>query len=379
MAVGRIWQAEWKESKDSRSGVTVKQLTDYKCHSHHLYFTNPGWYDGGRKLLFGSDRENRTNLFGLDLVTGDIVQLTDYPALDTRRALKTLRTCVSPVKDEAYTEYDGQVFALDLNTMSVRALWDVPSGYNISMLNATADGKYVCAGIYEDLSARFRIDLNRGYVGFEEIWNARPHAQIVRIPVDGGAAEIVWEENYWIGHINTSPTQSHLLTFCHEGPWNKVDNRIWGLDMLTGKAWHIRPREAQEFVGHEYWHADGVRVGYHGAWGDGRKFFGSLRYDNSDRIEVPFPHDTGHVHSNDASMIVGDAHNVRLWRWNGVDYDGPRVLCEHRSSFHIQQVHVHPRFSPDGKYVIFTSDTTGYGNVYKVEIQEFDSLPLDEK
>lgn len=88
------------------------------------------------------------------------------------------------------------------------------------------------------------------------------------------------------------------------------------------------------------------------------------------------------MHSNDFSLIVGDASPVvRIWRRNdeaggeGVNFDGPRVLCEHRSSFHIQKVHVHPRFSPDGSYVVFTSDRSGYGNVYLVEVPEFGSLP----
>ncbi|MBM3889895.1 MAG: oligogalacturonide lyase, partial [Verrucomicrobia bacterium] len=61
----RRTKAEWSTYKDAQSGVEVVQLTNYKGHSHHFYFTNPGWYDGGRKLLFSSDRDNRTNLHGI--------------------------------------------------------------------------------------------------------------------------------------------------------------------------------------------------------------------------------------------------------------------------------------------------------------------------
>jgi oligogalacturonide lyase len=188
---------------------------------------------------------------------------------------------------------------------------------------------------------------------------------------------MVWEEKTWIGHVNTSPTQAHLLTFCHEGPWEMVDNRIWGMDLGSGDVWKIRPRQDEEIVGHEYWHADGERIGYHGAWPDGRKLFGHVRCDNTERVEVDFPFETGHIHSNDHRLIVGDAGSVvRLWRWNGEGYDGPRVLCEHRCSKHIQNLHVHPRFSPDGTEVLFTSDRSGYGNVYLAEVPEFESLPL---
>jgi len=44
----------------------------------------------------------------------------------------------------------------------------------------------------------------------------------------------------------------------------------------------------------------------------------------------------------------------------------------------LQQVHVHPRFTPDGRGVLFTSDRSGYGNVYLVEVPEFDRLPPAE-
>ena len=91
-----------------------------------------------------------------------------------------------------------------------------------------------------------------------------PLSQVLSISVDTGQADVVWEERSWVGHINTSPTQPHLLTFCHEGPWNLVDCRIWGLDMNTGQAWKIRPTVPDESVGHEYWFKDGIHIGYHG-------------------------------------------------------------------------------------------------------------------
>jgi len=215
MATGDTWPCECKEIEDPASGVTLRQLTDYKGHSHHVYFTNPGWYAGGRKMLVGCDRDNRTNLFAIDL-----------------------DTC---------------------------------------------------------------------------------------------------------------------------------------------EAWPIRPREGGEAVGHEYWLADGETIAYHGRWPDGRKLFGRIRYDNADRLEVAFPHDTGHMHSNAFDLLVGDGPPyIRLWRWNGEGFDGPRILAEHRSSMHIQKAHPHPRFDPEGRHVVFTSDRSGYCNVYQAAVPDFESLPAIE-
>ena len=81
MTPSQTYPAEWKRYPDPVSGVQITQLTNYKAHSHHLYFTNPGWYAGGSKLLIGSDRGNRTNLWGVDLADGSLMQLTDLPEL----------------------------------------------------------------------------------------------------------------------------------------------------------------------------------------------------------------------------------------------------------------------------------------------------------
>ena len=377
MGVGAQFPAEWHTYTDRLTGVTVRQLTRYKGHSHHFYFTNPGWYDNDRRLLFSSDRENRTNLYSLELATGVITQLTDLAPLPLPREVEFLRACVSTVTNEAYFWHGYQLLALDLATLTTRVLYEMPQGWDVSMINATADGRYVCASISEDLSDRFPVDLLRGYVGFYETWEAKPRSRILRVAVDGSGADVVWEEDYWVGHVNTSPTQPHLLTFCHEGPWHLVDNRIWGLDMATGDAWQLRPREEEgEKVGHEYWHADGLHISYHGEKPSGHRFFGSMRYDGSEQQEVAFPHTTGHIHSNDFSLIVGDGGRVvRLWQWTGDGFAGPKALCRHDSSMHIQQTHVHPRFSPDGATVVFTSDVSGYGNVYTVDLPDFATLP----
>ena len=376
MAIGTVTPAEWREITDPVSGLSLRQHTSYLSNSHHLYFTNPGWYDGGQRLLFGSDRGNRTNLFSLHLASGEITQVTDFAPVLPPRETSFLCVDLNPVRDEAYFWYDRELRALDLTTYEQRTLWHLPEGFIRSMTNCTADGKYVCTGIYQDLTDRISVDLNRNYVGFREIFAANPESRIMRVAADGSGVDCAWSENSWIGHINTSPTQPNILTFCHEGPWNEVDNRIWGLDLTTGKAWTIRKPEQGEAIGHEYWHADGVTVGYHGRMRDGRKFFGKVNYDDTGRFEVDFPSETGHIHSNDFSLIVGDgAGHIRLWQWNGESFDGPRALAHHHSSMKIQQAHPHPRFTSDGKQVIFTSDWTGYCQIYQADVPDFASLP----
>jgi Ni/Fe-hydrogenase subunit HybB-like protein len=56
--------------------------------------------------------------------------------------------------------------ALNLESLEERRLYSAPAGFLTNMTNVTADGKYVCTGLYEDLSGKFKLDLLHGYVGF---------------------------------------------------------------------------------------------------------------------------------------------------------------------------------------------------------------------
>ena len=115
--VGARWTPELNIYEDSVSGATVHQLTGYKGHSNHFYFTYPCWYDDGRKIVFTSDRENRTNLFGVDLVSGEITQLTDYAAGERVGSLSK-----NPVREEIYFNVNDTLTALDLKTLETRPL-----------------------------------------------------------------------------------------------------------------------------------------------------------------------------------------------------------------------------------------------------------------
>lgn len=374
--------SEKRTYTDRITGVTVHQLTSYLAHSYHLYFTSPGWWDDNRRLLFGSDRDNRSNLYSIELESGEITRLTDDAPGET---CDYQNAGLSPVRDEAYFWRKRKLIALDLRSGEQRVLFVCPDGWNASGISCTADGRFICAVMSQPVNVG-PVDLGAGYLGFREIFEAHPLSRVVCISTEGehNEAEILHEERNWIGHVNASPTQPHLLTFCHEGPWHLVGQRMWILDRQRQSVEKLRPQQANEAVGHEYWMADGQTLGYHGKRGDDA-FYGFIRYDNTQRSELPFPHDSNHFHSNTAQLIVADGPQrgltpyVLLSRLEGTTFEGPRVLCLHRGSRHIQHLHIHPRFTPDGKQVLFTADPRGYGQLFLAEVPPLDELPFLEQ
>lgn len=376
MNEGKQWHSELREYRDTMTGARVRQLTNYLGHSNHAYFTYPCWYDDGRKLVIASDRENHTNFFGVDLSNGALTQLTDLdPAAGPVGAQSMTK---NPRREEVYFLQGKTLLALDLKTLALRPLFTTPPGYTPGAANATADGESLLTGYCQDLSDRFNVDLGHGYIGFHEIWAAQPHCAIVRIALGTGASQVVFQDHCWLGHLNASPTVPHIMTFCHEGPWDKVDNRIWGLNLETRETWKIRPTAPGEMVGHEYWMDDGEHLGYHGRIAGG-PIYGSIRYDNTDQVEAPFAFNSWHFHSYRLDHVVGDgdAQNpyLLLWRMKEGRFEGAKALAWHRGSFHTQRVHVHPCFSPEGNQIVYTADPQGYGQVFIVDVPEWEALP----
>ncbi len=376
----QTWPSEKCERRDRVSGAAVTQLTSYLGHSLHAYFTNNGWWDGGRRLLFRGDRDNASNLFSIELESGEIARLTDFPA----RAASTpnFPNDVNPARPEVYYTLENRLYALDLETLETRLLYTCPSGFTLHGGLTGADGRFAYATVGEDLSGRVYANLSASYIGMRETFEARPDTRIVRIDTERGGGEEIWQEYAWVGHVNPSPTRPQLLSFCHEGPWNLVDHRIWVLDMDEGAPRRVRERQVPgEMVGHEYWHLDGEHIGYQvHRREEGKSWFGVVRYDGSGQREaecVPLP-SPDHIHSNDFDLIVSDSGNsIKLYRFNGTDFDPARVLCMHDGSFFYGSHHPHPRFCADGKRILFNSDVSGYCQMYLAQIpDDVTSLPL---
>lgn len=373
---GDILPSEIQEQIDPVTGARVTRLTNYRAHSYPLYFTHNGFYDGGRRLVIGSDRGPAPAFYSVELATGQLTQLSDS-------ALGTVDGgCLNPTRPEVFLWRARQLVTLDLATLEERVLCQAPEGLLPGSCSCTADGQWVCAALCSPTKRAAQA-----YSGFREAFLSRPRCQIIRVPAAGGEPELLHEEQYWLGHVNTSPVHPHLLTFCHEGPWLEVDQRIWGMDLRSGRVWAIRqqpwPRpvdpHAGTGVGHEYWMADGATLGYHGV-ANGRLIWGAIRYDNTASSEFPVTHDSRHFYSADRSLVVGDGRSdfpyLLLWRPTAAGMGEPRVLCWHRSSAHVHKTHVHPRFTPDGRAVLFTSDESGYGNVHLAHLPaDLDTLP----
>lgn len=371
---------------DQATGARVTRLTGAYSNSNHLYFTNNCFYNDGRSIVFQSDRSGTPNLYTMNLESGEINQLTDLAKKPYPGASGLHLTFVHSEAAKAVF-WDGAIlYCIDLNSGEQKEIYRLPEGNTKHIVSIGADGKYAYTSKIEDVSARRKENTLQG------TFDCHPYCEILKIALDGSGAEVVYKENNFIAHVNASPKDPDKLTFCHEGFWEQVDHRLWALDLKSGEAKKLHVCAEGEAIGHEYWFADGNRIGYHGLTGCNRvgptdeellgtPKLGAVDFDGSNDRSFDFPYNMGHIFSLDERLIVGDGDRrgkyLRLWELSGDGYLEPRALCLHRSSFKNQLTHVHPRITPDGKGVLYTSDESGYNQIYLARIPEdISALPL---
>ncbi|GAB7021336.1 oligogalacturonate lyase family protein [Halostagnicola bangensis] len=378
---GRHWPAEAETYEDPITGTTVRRFTNYpNTTNRHLYFTEPAFYDDGRRLLFRSDRDGSRDLYSVDLESGLLTQLTDLPQ-------EIDGTTRFPDRNTALFWCGRRLVSLDLETLEIATHYERPEGYYGGHLGGTADGTRAVVALSEALDLDDERDPENREVWMNARMEAGPRSKVISVPIEDGSAEpsVHVDTERWLTHVNTSPTKPELITYCEEGPWEEAD-RIWGLNLETDETWQVRPTDADEAVGHEHWLADGEHVGYHGWRGsrdDPDAFFGQVRYDGTDRREWPAPDIYTHFHSITRDLIVGDGTHrgiphLLLWRWDADadGYDGPWALATHDWTGD-DDVHPHGRLSPDGSRIAFDSSRGGNeSDVYVVDVpDDLEDLP----
>ncbi|MDE1162076.1 MAG: oligogalacturonate lyase family protein [Acidobacteriaceae bacterium] len=222
----------------------------------------------------------------------------------------------------------------------------------------------------------------------------------------------------WLNHVQFSPTDPYTLMYAHEGPSDKVD-RIWAIryDGTQNKLMHERT-DANETVNHEFWGPDGHTIWYDLQKPSGKNFYlASYDVQSGQRKLYHLDKVASSVHygiSKDGTLFCGDGRNTALpaagsntqgktpWsrQWietlkpipldataatdpkmaSWFDFNNkvsgkevslagwlkPERLVNLSKNNYLRD-EPNARFSPDGKYVIFTSNMFGSSYVFAVE------------
>jgi oligogalacturonide lyase len=386
--VGQTWCSEIRELRDDRTGRTIRQLTA-TGNNVHLYFTENSFDLHRNEIIFVSDRASgeekaphedpRYDLFRMDLGSGEIVQLTDE-GLGVHNVTKT--------PDGRFIVYavEQTIKALDTVTGETTKVYEETDDYRVGAPSISANRRYIAFCRNE------KVDVPRGpnYTGFKESFYRIKDGRITLAYLDGSGWLDVFKDTHWLGHFQFCPDDPTLATFCHEGPWHLVTQRIWLLDFVSGEARPCYRQQEGDSVGHEFWTQDGyIFFDNRGPGHDGTitsdrtqavatdvavkegtmiPFVGLADRKGNLIRRVDMPYYCNHYHANpDNTVLVGDDVDALVL----IDISGERaeleVLCHHGTSWHTQTAHCHPTWSWDGSRILYASDDGGRINLYIVE------------
>lgn len=368
---GFTYPSEISEYTDKKSGLRIRQLT--KDHvNFHMYFTDNSFDRDHASIYFFSDRSDKKgiyNLFHMNTDTGIMTQVTEESSgvwLNT----------VTKTPDSELIAYwsDCSMKVLNTRTGEVHTIYEDSSMlvYNLSF---SRDKKRIGFIRSEDVGTA--PDGGPNYIGFKEKMFAVKDSRISVINVDGSGFHDVWRDTNWLSHLQFSPDDSSVAMFCHEGPWNYVQQRIWLINIDTGVIWPCFRQGEDDCVGHEFWTSNGLilfdnrRAGHDGTISsdktqvismvqktDQLPYFGLA--DKSGKVikQVDMPYYCNHYMANPiADEFVGDGvDDIVLIRPHGASSE-IRTLAVHNTTWLYQHSHCHPTYSWDGKKILYAADT----------------------
>ncbi len=395
--IGDKWKSEIRSFQDAETGRTIKQLTT-TGNNVHLYFTENSFDAFKPEILFRSDRasgQDRAphedpfyNLFRLDLESGEITQLTDEPRQSVGDASGSVYN-VTKTPDSGIAVYrtGNKIKMIDTATGVPRVLYEETGAFTLGSPSIAPNRRYIAFSRNEDV----HVVNGPNYAGFKDRYYFIKDGRITLAYLDGSGWFDVFKDTHQVGHFQFCPVDSTIGSFCHEGPWNLVTQRMWLLDFVSREARPCFRQNEDDSVGHEFWTRDGYLFfddrgpGHDGTITSDRTQAVATNVPVNQNAMVPFvgladrrgavvrkidmPFYCNHYHANpDHTVLVGDdVDNLVL-----IDISGEtarlQVLCRHGTSWHTQSAHCHPTWSWDGRRILFASDAGGRVNLYLVEL-----------
>ncbi|RZT91959.1 oligogalacturonate lyase family protein [Rivibacter subsaxonicus] len=379
-------QLQFVSRDDPDTGARVTRLTPTDVTCHRNYFYQKCFSNDGQRLLFGAELgphgSPHWNYHLLDLQSQVATQLTD------QQGENTFGGFLSPDDAQLYfVRAERQLVRLNLADLSEEVVYTVPAGwvgYGTWVSNSACTRM---VGI--EIAAEDWFPLS-DWKKFHEMFHRKPRCRLIRIDLASGERETILDQRGWLGHPQYRPFDDRTVAFCHEGPHDLVDARMWFIDEDGSNLRCGREQASGESCTHEFWVPDGsamIYVSY--LKGERERWICSLDPVTLRSRRLAHMPPCSHLMSNfDGTLLVGDgcdspadvadtaSHQIATDPYLHL-FDlragSERVVARHDSSWRVykgnrQVTHPHPSFTPDNKRVLFTSDVDGEPALYLADL-----------
>ena len=377
--VGERLPSEYRRSTDPRTGTTIHQLTTASCINHPPYFLSSALTPDERHLLCTSYRTGAPQLYEIALLDGPIRQLTAVDGLHPYSAVLT-----ADGDEVLYTRRGengaGVIEALRRGDLTCRVVCRLP-GAQLGECSVSADGEWVVtaikrgdrngiavaatAGTDEPVVVEFpRTVIHPQFHPVDSDWielAADPAPRMYRVGRDGSGLECLYQHgnDEFVVHETFLGAVGDLVFTV----WPRALRRLsWESGAISTivelNAWHISPNRAGTRIVCDTNHPDrgllaidvatgNTRVICHPGSSNGGTQWRTSRYALAEDF------------ARAARSGQEGATAKRALSWMETPTDtvyGP------------QWSHPHPAFSPSERYVSYTSDVSGFPQVYLAEL-----------
>ena len=378
MAKGMRVKLVYEVSQDPDTGVEVTRLTPPEVTCHRNYFYQKCFTNDGNKLLFAGEFDGNWNYYLLDIAAGEALQLTEGSGDNTFGGF------LSPDdKSLYYVKNERTLLEVNLETLVEREVYRVPAdwvGYGTWVANSDCT-KLV--GI--EISKDDWVPLNDWKI-FHDFFHKGPNCRLLRVDLQTGESAVIHQEKNWLGHPIYRPFDDNTVAFCHEGPHDLVDARMWMVNEDGSNVRKVKEHAEGESCTHEFWVPNGSSLMYvsYLKGQQGRTIY-SYNPETGANAEVMQMPACSHLMSNfDGTLLVGDGSGtpVDVKDTSGYTIDNDPYLyafdvvkkayfrvARHDTSWATfansrQVTHPHPSFTPDDSAILFSSDKDGKPALY---------------
>lgn len=353
---------ERTEYRDEKTGARVIQLTNAPCINHPLYYLANSFSPDASELVFASNRKGRYDLYVVEIGSGNIRQLTDVDGIYPFSG-----NVVG--EDVFFTTDRGTVYRTVLSGGTTSLASRPGCGLGEVTINAT--GELGCCLISENGKAGllvFRTDGSDARVILDGV-RALYHPQFH--PID--PERLIYsadppDPRLWTVRIDGTDDRCFYANRPDE--WFVHETFLGPTDCVIVVSWHrglyeVHPEAGQIRTIREFstWHIS--------ADPDGNRIVCDTHFpdiglcivdpDTGEYEPLCYPNATNQGFQwAEPTPLVADG-----------EAPGWATMTEAvsaESAYGPQWSHPHPAFSPDGKWVSFTSDRAGHPQVYVVEV-----------
>lgn len=338
----------------------IRQVTTAPARHHHPFFFVEAYDAAMRYLLFLSHRTGSPQICIEDRDTGALVQLTDEADLAEWSVIAS--------RDGAWIYYvaghvgkrvspvTGAVEELvDFGPAEMREAGMVGAAMGTTALSAS--GRYWAVPVKTGPVSRFWL-----------------------IDTEGGAAD-VFLERPTIGHPQFCPDDDNLILYA--GP---MTDRVWVTDRQGNDRRIFRRSHDLQWITHEVWrpgHRSVLFVDWPNGMGEIDPDSGAVRRVTEFPVwhgapdargarlvcDTNFPDRGLHILDLGGSSPPRFVHASQATS-QGAHWAHPFPYNNGPVKVHApQHTHPHPRFSPDGSRIVFTSDRSGEAQVYEIALR----------